>query len=66
MDNLVLMTSDEADAHDAAVGSGGDDAGGTHGWLGKIRDVEPEIVATVEAKFRRVRRDFGLQGDKLW
>ena len=65
-----MRLCNEADAHDVAVGAGSGDASGTpdgtHGWLGKLRDVEPDIVATVEAKFRRVRRDFGLQGDKSW
>lgn len=83
LDNLVLLTSDEADAHDAemeeeeaaskaarasseaatgVVGPGGGGSGGgePHPGLERLREREPEFVALVEARFERVRRDFGL------
>ena len=80
LDNLVLLTSDEADAHDAemeeaaskvrgaceaATGVEGPDGGGesggeSHPGLESLRRREPEFVALVEARFKRVRQDFGL------
>ena len=80
LDNLVLLTSDEADAHDAEMekatakvegaseaamgvegpGGGGGSGGEPHAGLETLRKREPEFVALVEARFERVRRDFGL------
>ena len=53
--SVVLLTGDEADAHDAAPG--GVDA---------VRAAEPEWAATVDARLRRARREYGLPGDVSW
>ena len=66
LDNLVLLTSDEADAHDAEMEAarGGrvlDEKGGPpHEGLERLREREPEFVALVESRFKRVRKDFGM------
>mmetsp|Transcript_38670 Transcript_38670/g.95940 ORF Transcript_38670/g.95940 Transcript_38670/m.95940 type:complete len:482 (-) Transcript_38670:9-1454(-) len=63
LDNLVLLTSDEADEHDAEM-AGGD---GTPGQgLERLREREPAFTAMVDARLRRVRREFGLPGDVSW
>ncbi len=51
-DNLVLLTSAEADAHDELAPGGG--AGSA---LAALRAAEPEYVARVEAVLDRVRRE---------
>lgn len=68
LDNLVLLTSDEADAHDAEMEAAGGvaESGGTRQGLDGLRAREPEFVALVESRFNRVRRDFGLEGEKSW
>lgn len=47
VDNLVLLTFDEADAHDAA-------------GVAAVRAAEPEFAARVEAALDRAARDHGL------
>lgn len=67
LDNLILLTLDEADAHDAAVEAAQDgDASKESKYLEMLREREPDFVALVESKFRRVRREFGLEGEKFW
>lgn len=50
VDNLVLLTKEEADAHDAEVGQ--------PGGFEALKEREPEFVAKVERKLARARRDF--------
>jgi hypothetical protein len=50
VDNLVLLTSDEADAHDRLVAQ--------PGGLRALQRDEPEYVAKVERRLQRARRDF--------
>ena len=50
VDNLVLLTRDEAESHDALVNR--------EGGLESLRVDEPEFVAKVERALERVRRDF--------
>jgi hypothetical protein len=67
LDNLILLTSDEADTHDAEMeATGAVDENGAHKGLERLREREQEFVAMVESKFNRVRRDFRLEGDKSW
>tara|TARA_B100001540_G_C15729156_1_gene606818 strand:- start:396 stop:632 length:237 start_codon:yes stop_codon:yes gene_type:complete len=54
VDNLVLLTADEADEHDARMASGGSSA------MARLKEQEPDFVKLVEDKFRRVRADFDL------
>ncbi|KAG2455067.1 hypothetical protein HYH02_000892 [Chlamydomonas schloesseri] len=53
-DNLVLLTSAEADAHDDLAAAPGGAAGGA---LATLRAAEPEYVSRVEAILDRVRRE---------
>jgi tRNA threonylcarbamoyladenosine dehydratase len=50
VDNLVLLTKDEAENHDLAVGR--------EGGLESLRMEEPEFAARVERALERARRDF--------
>ena len=50
VDNLVLLTREEADAHDNQVGQ--------LGGFDSLKINEPEFVAKVERKLARARRDF--------
>ena len=55
VDNLVLLTRDEADAHDALAS------------LAELRAKEPAFFHEVETKTRRARRDNGFtEGDHSW
>lgn len=54
VDNLVLLTADEADEHDELMASEGSSA------MTRMKELEPGFVEQVEEKFRRVRADFGL------
>jgi hypothetical protein len=54
VDNLVLLTRDEADAHDATD-------------LESVASLEPAFFASVATKLRRARRDNGFpEGDHNW
>ena len=49
IDNLVLMTFDEAEAHETA-------------GLRAVREADPDFAARVERTLRRVREHFGICG----
>jgi hypothetical protein len=52
LDNLVLLTRDEADAHDFGPS------------LEALKEAEPEFFSKVDRLLRRARREHGLPGDK--
>ena len=52
LDNLVLLTRDEADAHDQGPS------------LATLRATEPALCSKVDRLMRRARREHGLPGDK--
>ena len=54
LDNLILLTLDEADMHDTFM-----DTGGVEGIV-RMREIEPDFVSFVEEKFDRVRREMSL------
>ncbi|KAK3236364.1 hypothetical protein CYMTET_53498 [Cymbomonas tetramitiformis] len=53
IDNLVLLTQEEADAHDASS-------------LEETAKLDPEFVQFVEARLRQARRDHGFPGVCHW
>jgi len=53
LDNLILLTTDECDAHDAKCAE--------PGGFEKLCAEEPDFVRFVESKFVRVRYDYGLR-----
>ena len=53
LDNLILLTTDECDAHDAKCAE--------PGGFEKLCAEEPDFVRFVESKFIRVRYDYGLR-----
>ncbi len=57
-DNLVLLTREEADAHDAFVAPPSPPPGpGGGGGLAALRAAEPELCTRVEGVLARVRRE---------
>jgi len=52
LDNLVLLTTEEADAHDARCAQ--------EGGFAALCEEEPKLAAFVASKFARVRANFGL------
>lgn len=52
LDNLVLLTTDEADAHDAKCA--------LEGGFVALCDEEPDLAAFVASRLNRVKLDFGL------
>lgn len=53
LDNLILLTTEECDAHDAKCAE--------PGGFEKLCAEEPDFVRFVESKFIRVRYDYGLR-----
>jgi hypothetical protein len=54
VDNLVLLTRDEADTHDQVLS------------LQALAAAEPAFCAKVERLLRRARREHGLHGDRSY
>ena len=56
LDNLILLTTEECDAHDAACAE--------EGGFEKLVAAEPEFARFVETRLARVRADFGIVDDE--
>ena len=63
LDNLILLTLDEAYLHDIVMKAAGSRMAET---LDLLKKLEPEYTALVEARFDRARQDFGLVGNSIW
>ena len=55
LDNLILLTTEECDAHDAACAK--------EGGFEELVAAEPEFARFVETRLARVRADFGIVDD---
>ena len=65
LDNLILLTPDEADEHDAEVCGTSDDFSMHGKGLETLQLREPGFASSVETKFERVRVDFHLSKIQL-
>ena len=65
LDNLILLTLDEADEHDTEVWGTSDDFSMNGKGLETLQLREPGFASSVETKFERVRVDFQLSKIQL-
>ena len=63
LDNLVLLTLDEADEHDTSLGC--EQFNDSENGLKALAMREPGFASSVEGKFMRVRQDFQLAKIRL-